>query len=165
MCGADDRSALASSGAPQSGPRKGKGWWVSGLLVPLALTQSCTVCWCRSGCMCCLALSYQFFSLAAVLCWTDDHHTVGTTSMCYHVDSRPFFSLHAIPHGQLQTQPLRPHHTAGPQRCTTNETQALPNRPHFVLLTTNKPCQASNLTPPQHSAPQVIVCLNQITTK
>lgn len=160
MCGADDRSALASSGAPQSGPRKGKGWWVSGLLVPLAPCNRVLV----SIRMYVLLGSFLSVLFARSLDWTDDHHTVGTTSMCYHVDSRSFFSLHTIPHGQLQTQPLRPHHTAGPQRCTTNETQALPNRPHFVLLT-NKPCQASNLTPPQHSAPQVIVCLNRITTK
>ena len=103
MCGADDRSALASSGAPQSGPRKGKGWWVSGLLVPLAPCNRVLV----SIRMYVLLGSFLSVLFARSLDWTDDHHTVGTTSMCYHVDSRSFFSLHTIPHGQLQTQPLR----------------------------------------------------------
>lgn len=103
MCGADDRSALASSGAPQSGPRKGKGWWVSGVLVPLAPCNRVLV----SIRMYVLLGSFLSVLFARSLDWTDDHHTVGTTSMCYHVDSRSFFSLHTIPHGQLQTQPLR----------------------------------------------------------
>lgn len=98
----DPRSPLPAH--PRAAPGKEK---VGGLVGCWCLWLRAIVCWCRSGCMCCLALSYQFFSLAAVLCWTDDHHTVGTTSMCYHVDSRSFFSLHTIPHGQLQTQPLR----------------------------------------------------------
>ena len=112
-------SALASSGAPQSGPRERKS---VGGLVGFSRNRVAV----DPGCECCLALSYlsTVILLARLLKVT---HTVGTR-MCYHADSRSFFSLHNIPHGQpqLQSQPqaLRP-----TQRCITNRDQGASEPP------------------------------------
>jgi hypothetical protein len=119
MCGADDRAELASSGAPQSGPRKGKGWWVTGFL-----TQSC--CW---SIVCCLTFLISSFTHST------DRHTVGASMCCYHVDSRSFFSLHSSPRATANanasaTAPPRhtPFFRSGVQQMKLRRFGTAPNR-------------------------------------
>ena len=92
------------------------------------------------GCECCLALSYlsTVLLLARLLKVT---HTVGTR-MCYHADSRSFFSLHNIPHGQpqLQSQPQA-------LRLTDRRNnESKQRRFRTAPISSDRPCQASNLT-------------------
>jgi hypothetical protein len=125
--------------------------------VRVVLTQSCVMCLCRSG---------MYMLLGSFLSVLFRSRRAGSLKITQHVLScgQQIFLLRSLssPHDSPRATVVAI--ATARQRCTTNETQALPNRPHFVLLT-NKQCQASNLIPPQPSAPQVIVRLNQITTK